>query len=74
MSIRPPIPGSRLYEQPNRNDVENKLTYQMLLQENKNFRTEIDSLKDISTEWVMQILAWAANSTDCTATSRLKIA
>jgi|JI6StandDraft_1071083.scaffolds.fasta_scaffold84810_1 hypothetical protein len=51
MSGRPPIHGSTFYAQPNRNDVENKLSYQMLLQENKNFRTEIDSLRDISTVW-----------------------
>jgi len=51
MSGRPPIQGSTFYAQPNRNDVENKLTYQMLLQENKNFRTEIDTLRDISTLW-----------------------
>lgn len=31
MSIRPPLPGSTFYAQPNKTDVENKLSCMMLL-------------------------------------------
>lgn len=72
MSVRPPLPGSTFYAQPNKTDVENKLTYQMLLQENKDLRTDIEVLRDISNNWVIQTCAWAASSTNCTATSRLR--